>query len=153
MDMSSRRSLLEAAGLEVIEPAWLGSSPTPMAAWKLLVGGDVVPAAVVRIAEGNEHLPEVESKWEELASEAGLFRDNEGFLISVAGIGAAGAPWALVRGNPPLALAFRLASDYGNPEFVAMDMAGRNVCGVTSEEYEIWVVTGSPEVMPNSDSG
>ena len=50
------------------------------------------------------------------------------------------APWALVRPNPPLALAYRLGPVYGEPEFVAMDVQGRNVCGVTSEKYDIWIV-------------
>jgi hypothetical protein len=128
MDIDSRKELLESAGLAVIDRAWAGS-PEPMAAWRLLIAGGVVPTATVRIAEGGSHLPQVESKWEELAHEAGLLESGNGFLASVGGMDEVAASWALVRPNPPLALVYRLGPVYGQPEFVAMDVHGRNVRG------------------------
>lgn len=142
MDLDSRTRQLEAAGLTVVDSSWAGPAPSPMAAWKLLIGARVVPRVTVRIAENGEHLREVESEWEALASDAGILGNPDGFLISVAGVGAATAPWALVKGASPLQLARELAPTHGSPEFVTMDLGGRNVCGVTSEEYDIWIVRG-----------
>jgi hypothetical protein len=38
-------------------------------------------------------------------------------------------------------LAQRLGSVEGEPEFVAMSLDGRVSCGVTTEEYEVWILT------------
>ncbi|HZP52130.1 hypothetical protein [Actinocrinis sp.] len=143
MDIGSRKRLLERAGLSVIDPAWDGARIAPMAAWKLVIGGDAVPAATVRFDDGGGYLCDVESTWRELSAQAGLFGEKGEFLIGVAGVGAATAPWALVKLNPRSDLAGQLAPVHGNPEFVAMDVESRTVCGVTSEEYEVWIVTGS----------
>ncbi|HEX7660076.1 MAG TPA: hypothetical protein VF444_11420 [Pseudonocardiaceae bacterium] len=140
MDLEARKRLLESAGLTVVDPAWSGPAPEPMAAWRLLILGSVVPTATVPIAAHAAHLPAVEAKWEELAREAGILNGEDGFLISVEGTCAEDVRWARVTPNAPLDLASKLGLDYGNPEFVAMDIAGRNVCGVTSEEYDIWIV-------------
>jgi hypothetical protein len=142
VDIGFRKQLLEQAGLSVIDPAWTDAPFAPMAAWRLVISGDAVPAATVRFDEQDEHLAEVESKWKELSAEAGLFNERGEFLISVAGVGSVAAPWALVRLNSSSTLASTLAPTRGNPEFVAMDLDGRKVCGVTSEEYEVWIVTG-----------
>jgi hypothetical protein len=39
-------------------------------------------------------------------------------------------------------MANELALVTGEPEFVAMSMDGRVVCGVTTEEYDAWIVSG-----------
>ena len=140
MDIGSRTRLLEQAGLSVIDPAWDGARIAPMAAWKLVIGGDALPDATVRYDDRGEYLSDVESTWRELSAEAGLFGEKGEFLISVAGVGAATAPWALVKLNTWSDLAGQLALVHGNPEFVAMDVESHTVCGVTSEEYEVWIV-------------
>lgn len=90
--------------------------------------------------ESGLHLPEVQEKWEEIAVGSALFGEHGEFLISVAGEGAAAAPWAHVRSTPKMNLAQRLALPEGVPEFVAMSVNGHVVCGVTAEEYEVWII-------------
>jgi|SRR6185437_705241 len=148
MDLESRSLLLESAGLSVLDAAWSGAVPVPMKAWHLIVDGGVTPTATVRILDDNGHLREVESKWEMIAESAGLFDPRDEFLISVAGAGAANAPWARVRRSSQLTLAYRLASSPGEPEFVAMSLDGRIVCGVTTEEYDVWIVQGLLDQLP-----
>ncbi|HEX7661179.1 MAG TPA: hypothetical protein VF444_17040 [Pseudonocardiaceae bacterium] len=140
VDLEARKHLLESAGLRVVDLVWGEPVPEPMAAWRLLIMCSVVPTATVPIAPRAAHLPAVEAKWEKLAQDAGIRDSEDGFLISVEGACADDVRWARVKPNQPLDLASKLGLDYGNPEFVATDTAGRNVCGVTSEEYDIWIV-------------
>lgn len=132
--------LLESAGLMVLDSAWSGQVPAPMKAWRPIVSGAATPAARVRIQEGGRHLPEVQEKWEEIAENSALFGERGEFLISVAGEGAVTAPWAYVRRTPKMALAQRLSPTKGESEFVAMSVDGRIVCGVATEEYEVWIM-------------
>lgn len=145
MDLEARRLRLESAGLVVLDEAWSGAGPAPMRAWRPIISGGATPAARVRILEANRHLSEVQDQWEGIAEGLGLFGDKDEFLISVAGVGAANAPWAYVRRAGPLSLAQRIGSVEGGPEFVAMSLSGHVVCGVTTEEYEVWIVTESIE--------
>jgi hypothetical protein len=137
--LEDRERLLREAGLSVPDGAWTGDVPSPWAAWRLIIRGDAVPAA--RIAYGNDHahLDEVESEWERIAESTALFGGDGEFLISVSG-GSLDAPWALVRREPRMRLAHVLALYPGDPEFVAMSVDGRSVCGVTTEEYDVWIV-------------
>jgi hypothetical protein len=141
MDLERRGSLLKTAGLTVLDEAWSGEAPDPMRAWRPVISGGATPAVRVRIADGNEYLPEVQDHWENVAEQVGIFGDDGDFLISVAGAGAAKAAWARVRRASAMRLAQYLGSVEGEPEFVTMSMDGRVVCGVTSEEYEVWIVT------------
>jgi hypothetical protein len=140
MDLESRKRLLQSAGLTVLDAAWSGQMPQPMEAWRLIIGGEVTPSAVVHFLDNNEHLDEVESQWESIAENGGLFDSRGEFLISVAGVGSVNHPWARVRRNVGLSLARSLAPSVGEPEFVAMSIDGRVVCGVTTEEYGVWIV-------------
>lgn len=141
LDLEARSSLLESAGLEVLDSAWSGEAPEPMKAWRPIISGRAKPAARIRVLEANGHLPEVQDQWVRLCGENGLFGDQGDFLISVAGAGAANAPWARVRRTSSMRLAQWLGSVEGEPEFVAMSLDGRVSCGVTTEEYEVWIVT------------
>jgi hypothetical protein len=73
-----------------------------------------------------------------VARDSVLFGKRGEFLISVAGEDAVTAPWAHVRRTPKMVLAQRLALTKGKPEYVAMSLDGHIVCGVTTEEYEVW---------------
>lgn len=140
MDLEARRLLLESAGLTVLDSAWSGQAPVPIEAWRPIISGAATPTARVRVQEDGRHLPEVQKKWEEIAGNSALFGEQGEFLISVAGEGAAMAPWARVRRTPKMTLARQLAPADGEPEFVTMSIDGRVVCGVTTEEYDVWIV-------------
>jgi hypothetical protein len=140
MNLEDRERLLREAGLSVLDGAWTGKVPNPWAAWRLIIGGDVIPAARITDGEDHAHLHEVESEWERIAESAALFGGGGEFLISVSGVGSVDAPWALVRREPRMRLAHVLAPYPGEPEFVAMSVDGRSVCGVTTEEHDVWIV-------------
>jgi hypothetical protein len=112
-----------------------------MKAWRPIISGGAKPAVRIRTLEANGYLPEVQDQWVRLSEEIGIFGDQDDFLISVAGAGAANAPWARVQRTGAMRLAQRLGSVDGEPEFVAMSLDGRVACGVTTEEYEVWIVT------------
>ena len=143
MDLDSRADALRSAGLSVLDVAWYGKVPSPMAAWQLVIAGRVVPTAVVGRGVGEEFLEEIDVRWAETSESLGLFGEHGDFLISISGAGAASAPWALVRRNPGMCLSGHLGSATGEPEFVTMSMDGRGVCGVTTEEYEVWIVSAA----------
>ena len=140
MDLEARRLQLESAGLTVLQSAWSGPAPTPMEAWRVIIGGAAKPTARVRVQDDGRHLREVQEKWEEIAEISGLFGEHGEFLLSVAGVGSVAAPWAHVQRTPNMTLAEQLAPAKGEPEFVAMSEDGRVVCGITTEEYDVWIV-------------
>ncbi|MFG3282548.1 hypothetical protein [Streptomyces sp. NPDC048111] len=67
MDIESREQLLQSAGLTVLDAAWSGEAPEPMEAWRLIIGGEVTPSAIVGFLDGCAHLDEVQSQWESFA--------------------------------------------------------------------------------------
>ncbi|MBK3574608.1 hypothetical protein JHN63_12440 [Streptomyces sp. MBT65] len=141
MDLEARRSLLEAAGLTVLDSAWAGEAPEPMKAWRPIIRGGATPDVRIHALAENLHFSEVQDQWVRLSEEIGIFGDQGDFLISVAGAGAANAPWARVQRTSSMRLAQQLGSVDGEPEFVAMSLDGRVSCGVTTEEYEVWILT------------
>lgn len=146
MNLEDRERLLREAGLSVLDRAWTGKVPAPRVAWHLIIRGNVAPS--VRIAASNAHLDEVESEWERIAESTALFGVDGEFLISVSGVGSLDAPWALVRREPRMRLAHLLAPYPGEPEFVAMSVDGRSVCGVTTEEHDVWIVQAETPSPP-----
>ncbi|MEU8388192.1 hypothetical protein [Micromonospora sp. NPDC048842] len=84
-------------------------------------------------------MEQVERRWRRLVHERGLTSDDGTLLISLTGQ-RDDRGWVAVRmPDEPLALD-ALGPNPGEPEFVAMSLAGDVVCGVTAEEYELWVV-------------
>lgn len=141
MDLEERRQLLLAAGLEVVADAWTASDVAPMDAWRPVITGLIEPDVRVRIEESGDHLTEVDRQWERLADGAGVFGPDGECLISVAGGGAGVAPWARVRRSSAMSPARVLGAVPGEPEFVALSVDGRVVCGATTEECEVWLIT------------
>lgn len=132
--------MLESAGLTVLDPAWTGAGPTPMDAWRSVASGNAVPNARVPISDTADHLDAVEERWESICEQFAIFGETADFLISVAGEGATEAPWAWVRRESRMRPAHVLGPIEGEPEFVAMSTGGSAICGVTTEEYEVWIV-------------
>lgn len=132
--------MLRASGLMVLEASSSFVGPAPMDAWRIIIGGNTVPT--VRVATDSEfdYLSDVDRSWESVAEELGIFGNDGEFLISVAGSPIGRLPWARVRPDQDRSLARHLVSNPGEPEFVAMSVDARVICGVTTEEYEIWVV-------------
>lgn len=143
VDLDERRQLLESAGLTVLDDAWSSPAPAPMEAWRPIISGAATPAATVQRDETGEYLATADRQWESLSAFVGVIGPDGDFLISVAGEGASTAPWAHVRHTGVISLSSRLGQVPGEPEFVTMAVDGTAVCGVTTEEYEVWIVTAS----------
>jgi hypothetical protein len=146
MDVKSREGMLLAAGLTVLDAAWMGSVPGPVEAWRPIIRGGAEPSDVVT-SSGINYLDEVNERWLRLAESWRILDETGEFLISVAGVGASTLPWARVRVNAKLLLAQILVTAPGEPEFVAMASDGHAVCGVTTEERDIWIVCANMEAV------
>ncbi|WP_158684434.1 hypothetical protein [Amycolatopsis orientalis] len=136
-----RTALLRDAGFVVVAANYSFNGPSPEAAWRPVISGDAVPTVRVSHESASaDHEREVDRSWESVAEEFGVFGEGGDFLISVAGEGMGSLPWAHVRRGRNLSPARHLVDYPGEPEFVTMSMDGRAVCGVTTEEYDIWII-------------
>ncbi|WP_406642542.1 hypothetical protein [Amycolatopsis sp. WGS_07] len=135
-----RSGMLRASGLVVLEASSSFDGPAPMDAWRVIISGNAVPTARVATDSEFDYLSEVDRTWESVAEELGIFGNDREFLISVAGSPIGRLPWVRVRPARDLSLARHLVNNPEEPEFVAMSVDARVICGVTTEEYEIWIV-------------
>ncbi|BCL12568.1 hypothetical protein [Micromonospora sagamiensis] len=140
IDLRSRDELLVAAGLSVIGTAsgWLD----PKRAWQTVVRVGAQPDVVIDDSRDG-YLDEVNAAWLHLAQSIGVISDDRTFLISVAGPGAFALPWALVRLQDNPGMAQHLVSYPGEPEFLTIGTGSRALCGVTTEEDGIWLLSAS----------
>lgn len=140
-DLARRRDeLMGKAGLTVLRSAVTADVPEPASAWRLVARGGARPDVVVD-DEREGYLDEVDRVWRRVARAAGVIADDDRFLIHVAGRGALHLPWCEVRLGEAARLAETLVVYPGEPEFVTLSLAGDVVCGVTTEEHGIWVLT------------
>ncbi|MFF5075294.1 hypothetical protein ACFY2R_29945 [Micromonospora olivasterospora] len=108
------------------------------AAWKPIVSSLARPEWSVALT-ANDAVEQVERQWRRLVHERGLASGDGTLLISLTRQDDDGG-WVVVRlPDGPLVLD-ALGPNPGEPEFVAMSLVGDVVCGVTAEEYELWVV-------------
>lgn len=140
--ISSRRSLLEACGLVVVEEEskTVGDRLSVPQAWRHVIG-DVTPTVTVD-ANAVDLAVQVDHHWNELAALYSVVDAAGDFLISVSGPGAWELGWARVRTSGRAELAQHLAGHLrsAEPEFVTADVNGRVVLGVTAEEYDVWLI-------------
>lgn len=134
------RSRLEAAGFQVVEASGVAEGlPSEQAAWKPVVSSLARPEWSVALGV-DDALEQVERQWRRLVNERLLPSGAGTLLISLTRQDDDDEGWALVRlPDRPLTLD-ALGPHPGEPEFVAMSLRGDVVCGVTAEEYELWVV-------------
>ncbi|WP_203815307.1 hypothetical protein [Paractinoplanes ferrugineus] len=118
-----------------------------MTAWKLLIGAGVTPDSVVP-DDSPALLNKVDEEWLEIATRARVIVADRPFWIHFAGPGARRQGWRKVMITGPVQLAEHLGTYAGEPEFVAMDLGERVVCGVTSEEDETWIVSARLDEPP-----
>lgn len=134
--------LLQRAGLEVVGHGRAGDARPASVAWRPVISGGAVPTVAVR----NDHpdlVAELNRQWHRLAVEHTVINSNGEFLINVAGHSCRSRwceHWTRVRLTEQWDLAGVLGPRPGQPEFVAMSTDGESVLGVTSEEYEVWLI-------------
>ncbi len=139
----SRRLLLEAAGLTVLGAPDATDLPSPGEVWLSVSGFLVEPDATVPL-NTPDWAAQVDERWLRLSQESGLFAHDGTFLIHVGGRGMGRLGWALVRWNDDARLAAHLTDGPQQPEFITMARDGHASCGVTTEEYDIWLVRSAP---------
>ncbi|MFJ4680629.1 MULTISPECIES: hypothetical protein [unclassified Kitasatospora] len=139
----SRRLLLEAAGLTVLGAPDEAGLPSPGEVWQSVIGFLVEPDATVPLST-SDWAAQVDEHWLRLSRESELLAPDGTFLIHVGGHGMGRLGWALVRWNDDAHLAAHLTDGPQQPEFVAMARDGHTSCGVTTEEYDVWLVRSTP---------
>lgn len=134
--------LLRRAGLEVVGDRRTEDVLPPQVAWRPVVSGSAEPTAAVRL-DVPDLVAELNALWHRLAADNGLIGEDGVFLIHVAGDWTDCAPhfWTRVRLTGRWDLAGVLGERPGQPEFVTLSADGNTLIGVTTEEYEVWLVT------------
>jgi len=135
-----RDEILIRAGLTVIRDGSPLPAVSPLDAWSKIIGVAVVPEFVVR-NEGPDHLVNIDQCWHQISKREGVLGDDCSFWIHVAGAGALQQEWRKVRISGKLEVARSLGPKPGEPEFLTLSANGQVLCGVTTEEDGIWIVT------------
>ncbi|MFD3511530.1 PE-PGRS family protein [Streptomyces sp. NPDC058657] len=129
-------ALLAEAGLEYAG-GWGGAAdalPT-WAALRPIVAGEAVPTSVVRL-DSTDPLAATDAEWVRLATAHGLFGEEDGGFLVTLGDGG----WFRVRLGEEWRLAEVLRNQPRCPEFMTLSPDGKTLIGVTTEEYEIWLI-------------
>ncbi|MEU8887579.1 PE-PGRS family protein [Streptomyces sp. NPDC048442] len=128
-------AILADAGLEYAGGWGAGQNALPIrAALRPIAAMDAVPTSVVRL-DAADPFAATDAQWLQLATAHGLFDADGGFLVT---LGEGG--WFRVRLGEEWRLADVLRSQPRCPEFMTLSPDGRTLIGVTTEEYEIWLI-------------
>lgn len=133
----------ERCGLEVLGLVESETLVDTGRAWRLIANLD----ATVRVPIEGENLADrVDAAWLEQARTSGVIAEDDTFLIAT----GYEKPWLKVRWTPHARLAANLISEAnatpGEAEFVTLAEDGGVMCGVTAEEYYVWVISDSERI-------
>ncbi|AZQ75068.1 PE-PGRS family protein [Streptomyces luteoverticillatus] len=133
--------LLARAGLEAEEAKPVEDVLWPRAAWRPVIAADAVPSVAVH-RDRADLVAELNAQWHRLATERGVIGTDGAFLVNVAGSrqGPAAHGWTRVRLAARWDLAGVLGERPGQPEFVTLSADRNTLLGVTTEEYEVWLI-------------
>jgi len=131
---------LEAAGFVVIEALYRSTDiPEESVAWRRVTSSLAKPNYTVPHGAGDG-LRGLEANWRRIAIECGAVAADGRVLVSLTKLGSGGGGWTLVSlPQEPIDMS-RLGPHSNEPEFVAMSTTGNLICGVTAEEYEMWII-------------
>lgn len=140
MSIASLEQELAVCGLDVLGPVVDAQLPSTEWAGHLTAGINE-PTSTVPLAE-DQLSTKVDAEWLRLARKHGVV-DSEGiFLIAL----ARSLPWMEVRLTDVARLSEHLSGANHRPgqgEFVTMARDGSVMCGVTTEEYHVWLIVDS----------
>lgn len=132
------RSMMEACGLTVVGKSSIRGVLDPGRAVLAVTGGNVRPAVSVR-RDSATAMDSLDAQWQRCAAPL-LASSGEGFLLILGGPGSLRAGWFQVRDPIGACLPSRIASVVGRPEFMALSLDGGNLCAVSPEDDEYWVI-------------
>lgn len=144
-DRDSARARIERSGLETLGEVASAALVDTGLAWRLIAGLEATVRVPIR-SGGQELAQRVDAAWLEQARTHGVIDADGTFLI------AAGyeKPWLKVRWTDRTRLAANLTSDAnprpGEGEFVTLAEDGSVLCGVTAEEYDVWIIVDSEHI-------
>jgi hypothetical protein len=131
---------LSACGLVLLGAVHDDRLPSPEWAWHVTAGVQTPTAAVsMSVADLGSV---VDAEWLRLSRQHHVLDEQDTFLIAL----SRSQPWERVRLSDHFRLAEHLAGDdapAGHAEFVTMATDGSVMCGVTTEEYDVWLVVDS----------
>jgi hypothetical protein len=130
--------------LEVLDVLPADSLPAPRRAVGITIGG-TEPAAKVPLV-GPELSARVDTEWLQLARAHHIVDEQGRFLITTTMEG----PWVPVRIYGEFHMAEHLVGNNappGHAEFVTMALDGSVMCGVTTEEYDVWLVVDRDRIQ------
>ncbi|MFV5996637.1 PE-PGRS family protein [Streptomyces sp. NPDC056231] len=128
-------AILTKAGLEAAGGWGAHRNALPVrAALRPIAAGNAVPTSVVRL-DAADPFADTDAEWFRLATAHGLFGEDGGFLVTL-GCG----DWFRVRLGQKWRLAEVLRNQPRCPEFMTLSPDGKTLIGVTTEEYEIWLI-------------
>ncbi|MEU0740339.1 hypothetical protein [Streptomyces sp. NPDC006134] len=136
--------LLGRCGLDVLDVPPADFLPAPRRAVGITIGG-TEPAVKVPLA-GPELSARVDMAWLQLVRAHHIVDEKGRFLITTTMEG----PWVPVRIHGKLHLAEHLVGHNAPPgraEFVTMALDGSVMCGVTTEEYDVWLVVDRDRIQ------
>ncbi|GAU66573.1 hypothetical protein SSP35_03_02210 [Streptomyces sp. NBRC 110611] len=139
LDRTHRLQLISSSGLVVVDAQPPPSIPTVMQAWQKVVNVQTEPTVAVS-QDLPDALKEVDRQWLSQGVKNSLFNKEGEFLISVAGPGSVDFGWTRVRWSKNASPSSMPSQDENSPEFLGMSLDGRNICAVTTEEYDYWIV-------------
>ena len=149
-ERSHNAETLARAGLTLLGEA--GTAEDAQSAWRVFVSMDAEPSVRISDELGEISGAVLDQVWSVVARQTGVISDDGEFLLSVSGVGAAQRPWLHVRadGIPSVR---ELGPNPGEPEFVASSLDRSATVGVTTEEYEIWILVADATAESGESHG
>jgi len=135
-----RDEALVRSGLTIVRDGSPLPVISPLDAWSKVVSVAAIPTIVVEYGS-PDCLLKVDQAWFQTSEREGLFSEGRSFWVHVAGVGALQRKWRKVRIYETFEMASNLGPEPEEPEFVAMALNERVLCGVTTEEDGIWIIT------------
>lgn len=129
--------MLARAGLALLGSA--GTAEDVQSAWKAFISVDAEPWIRISDALDEASGTVLEQAWIVVARQMGVISGGGEFLLTVEGKGTFGKPWLHVRtqGSPTIR---DLGPYSGQPGFIASNLDRSATVGVSTEEYEFWIL-------------
>ncbi|MFJ6610785.1 hypothetical protein ACIQPT_10940 [Streptomyces sp. NPDC091289] len=131
--------ILHACGLQVTDTEIPPTAPSAIKAIHMVAGIDVEPTVSIDAAKCDA-MEQLELQWHEEAWPVLTAPGSGAFFILLPGSGGAAAGWIPVNNIATPGLPSRVAAATGSHEFVALSADGMNLCAVSEEEDEYWII-------------
>ncbi|QGZ49789.1 hypothetical protein GPZ77_16690 [Streptomyces sp. QHH-9511] len=136
------RERLASCGLTVLPESEHPALPDVRQSIYAVTGMEVEPTIRIDRSAPEADL-ELGRQWQDQARQANLYTDDGEFFVLPPGSGGLEIGWVRVRNRAGNDLLSRVKRTIGQFELITASADGRNLCAVTSEEYEYWIIVRS----------